>query len=245
MVLPFISAGLGIAQAGFGFANASAQTAARNKALMEQYKYQLKIRKQKNEDQNADFAQRVIQYRRGMSAADKAASRAYGTSMYNQSQRLKAASASAMQLNRALARSGGAAAAAGKSGRSAARLDTNIENQFVRNQATIAANLLAGEEAESMRNISIQNQLESRRNQLYSNVAIAPRPPMEPMRPTMASGPNPMGAILGAASSVVGAFGQFQNMQAPDPGTMGGTPFPTQTSYQAPSLMTSGINFFG
>ena len=81
MVLPFVTAGLGIAQSAIGFANAQSQTAAANKAAIDQYKYQLKIRDKKNADQNHIWATKLLQYDQSMKAADRAASRAYGAEM--------------------------------------------------------------------------------------------------------------------------------------------------------------------
>ena len=220
MVLPFITAGLGIAQAVGGFANAQSQTAAANKAAIEQYKYQLKIRQKRNADQNRIYATKLGQYDQGMKAADRAAARAYGAEQYNRSQRIKAAGLQSIQLSTALAKSGGAAAAAGKTGRSARRLDRDIEGSFVRNQAILAANLLQGEEARSFREMGIQDQLQSRRNQLYSQVAIEPTQPLAPLAPQMRSGPNPLGLALNIGSSLVSGYQQYQNLQAPDPGTL-------------------------
>ena len=220
MVLPFVTAGLGIAQAIGGFANAQSQTAAANKAAIEQYKYQLKIRDKKNADQNLLWATKLGQYDLQMKAADRAAARAYGAEQYNQSQRIKSAAFKGMQLNRALAKQGGMAAAAGRTGRSARRLDRSVEGAFVQNQAILAANLLQGAEAQSMREMGIQDKLQGRYNQLYGNVAVAPTQPMAPIAPQMRSGPNPMGMMLNIGSSLVSGYQQYQDLQAPDPGTL-------------------------
>ena len=250
MVLPFVTAGLGIAQSVIGFANASAQTNAANKAAIEQYKYQLKIRDKKNADQNNIWATKLLNYDQSMKAADRAASRAYGAEMYNRNARLKAAAFKGMQLNRAFNRQAGSAAAAGKTGRSAARLDNSIEAAFVRNQNVLAANLLQGEEARMMREQGINDRVQGEYNRLYSNVAIAPTQPMAPMAPQMRAGPNPMGLALGIGSSIVGGFQQAANLRAPDPGNIvppGSYNLPTTqiTGFNSPSLFTSGMNFFG
>ena len=117
-----------------------------------------------------------------MTAADRAASRAYGIEQYNQSQRLKQAAFQGLRLDRALAKSGGTAAA-GKSGRSAQRLDQNVENAFVRNQNMIAQNLLTAEETRQYRELGIADRLQSQRNRAYSQVAIAPTKPLPLLEP--------------------------------------------------------------
>jgi len=240
MVLPFITAGLGIAQAVGGFAQGQSQAAAANRNAIEQYKHQLKIVQKQNTDQNQIYATKLGQYDFGMKAADRAAARAYGAEQYNQSQRIKKATSSSMALNRAIAKSGGAAVVSGRSGRSVDRLDANIEGDFVRNQATLAANLLAADEASSMNMLGMQDRLTSERNRLYSQVAIAPTQPILPQAPMMRSGPNPLGMMLNIGSSIVGAVGQAQNMEAPDPGDL---PLTNNTTWN--QVATEANSFFG
>ena len=199
-----------------------AQARAQNQAMMDQYKYRLQIRDKQYKDEQRIYGTKVLQYNKQMSAADRAAARAYGIEQYNQSQRLKQAAFQGLRLDRALAKAGGAAAAAGKSGRSAERLDTNIENQFVRNQNMIAQNLLTAEETRQYRELGIADRLQSQRNRAYSQVAIAPTKPLPLLEPTQLSGPSTMGRNLGIlnagidmASGIAGAF-------APNPGGGGG-----------------------
>ena len=196
-----------------GHNDAVDQARARNQAMMDEYKYRLQIRDKKYKDTQQLYATKLGQYDLTMKAADRAASRAYGIEQYNQSQRLKQASFQGLRLDRALAKAGGAAAAAGKSGRSAQRLDTDIQNQFVRNQNMIAQNLLTAEETRQYRELGIQDRLQSQRNRAYSNVAIAPQTPMPLLEPTQLSGPSTAGrnlqiatAGLQMASGIAGAF---------------------------------------
>ena len=205
--------GAGIFGAMQGHNDQVAETRARNQAMMDQYKQRLRIRDKQYKDTQQIYGQKKIQYELGMKAADRAASRAYGIEQYNQSQRLKQAAFQGMRLDRALAQSGGRAVASGKSGRSAQRLDTNVENAFIRNQNMIAQNLLTAEETRDMREIGIANKLESQRNRLYSSVAIAPQQPMELLPPTQLAGPSTAGRNLGIlnagidmASGIAGAF---------------------------------------
>lgn len=249
--------GLNVAGQIGGFMGQQNATNAANKARIEQYKYQLKIRQKKWASVLQDYTARRGQYDFGMKAADRSAARAYGAGMYNQSQAYKAANVQLLGLTRALAASTGSAAAAGKTGSNAARSDRMAEANFVRNQAMLAQNLLSGAEAQSMNDLNIQDQLTSRRNQLYSTVQFAPEQPLAPMAPQMAAGPNPLGLMAGIGSTIVGGINQIQGMQAPDPGNFGapapvdsgmslGTSIPGSLGTMPTSpLQTTGINFFG
>ena len=102
-----------------------------------------------------------------------------------------------MRLDRALLLNQVAAAAAsGKSGRSAQRLDLDIESCFVRNQNMIAQNLLTAEETRHYRELGIQDRLQGQRNRAYSQVAIAPTKPLPLLEPTQLSGPSTAGRVL-------------------------------------------------
>ena len=196
-----------------GHNDAVKQARARNEAMMKEYKYRLQIRDKQYKDTQQIYAQKKGQYKLGMQAADRAASRAYGIEQYNQSQRIRQAAFQGLQLDRAFAKSGGAAVAAGKSGRTAQRIDRDTEANFVRNQNMISANLLAAEETRQYRELGIQDRLEGQRNRLFSDVAIAPTKPIPLPVPTQYSGPSTAGrnlgilnAGIGMASGIAGAF---------------------------------------
>lgn len=217
-----VKGGAGIFGSIAGHNDAVKQTRARNQAMMDQYKHRLRIRDKQAKDIQQNYAVKLGQYDRQMSAADRAASRAFGIEQYNQSQRLKQAAFQGMRLNRAFAAKQGSAAAAGKSGRSARRLDANIESNFVRNQNMIAQNLLTAEETRQYREMGIRDKFDGIRNQAYGRVEIAPTNPLPLLEPTQLSGPSTTGrnlgilnAGLGMATSIAGAF-------APNPGDMGG-----------------------
>jgi hypothetical protein len=205
-----------------GHNDAVAQARAQNQAMMDQYKYRLQIRDKQYKDTQQIYGTKLGQYDLQMKAADRAASRAYGIEQYNQSQRIKQAAFQGMRLDRALAKSGGMAAAAGKSGRSAQRLDTNVENQFVRNQNMIAQNLLTAEETRQYRELGIADSLQSQRNRAYGQVAIAPTKPMELLEPTQLSGPSTMGRNLGILNAGIGMASGIAGAFAPNPTGGGG-----------------------
>lgn len=189
------------------------QIRAQNQAKVDAYKQQLQIRDLNWKQTQSIYGQKLAQYDQQMTAADRAASRAYGIEQYNRSQRLKQSAVQSASLDRALAQSGGSAAAAGKSGRSAELIDTNIESNYVRNQNMIAQNLLTAEETRQYRELGIADKFDSFRNNAYSKVAIAPTAPIAPMKPRQLSGPSTTGrnlqmlnAGLGMAQGIAGAF---------------------------------------
>lgn len=217
-----LSAGTGIFSAISGHNQATAQARAQNRAKMQQYKQQLRIQRKNWEDTRQLYATKLGQHSQNMMAADRAASRAYGVEDLKQSQRIKKAAFASQKLDLALAKSGGAAAAAGKSGRSAERSDRNIESAFVRNQAMLTANLLEGDIASDYRRMGIQDQLQSARNRSYSQVAIAPMKPMQLKAPTQLDGPGKAGLMMGIGKSVLGGVMTGMKGIAPNIGDMGG-----------------------
>ena len=242
-----------------GHNDAVAQARARNQAMMDEYEQRLKIRDKKYKDVQQIYATKLGQYDREMTAADRAAARAYGIEQYNQSQRLKQAAFQGLRLDRALAQAGGAAAAAGKSGRSAQRLDQSVESAFIRNQNMIAQNLLTAEETRSFRELGIQDRLQSQRNRAYSQVAIAPTKPLPLLEPTQLSGPSTTGRNLGILNAGLGMVQGIAGAFAPASGDTGGgdtgggtggSGFPgfafdsSNVSYDTPIPLTSGMNFF-
>ena len=195
---------------------------ARNKAAVERYKYQLKIRERENLNQNQLFATKLSQYGLSMDAADRAAARAYGAEDLKEAQRLKSAAVSMQALNRSMAKATGAAAAAGKTGRSAERSDRNVENQFARNQKMIIENLLGAEAAREYREMGIADQLTSTRNRAFGSVAIAPTVSEAPLEPAQLSGPGSAGMMLGIGQSILGGVSSIMSNMPQDPGDMGG-----------------------
>ena len=244
--------GMGIAGAIGGHNNAVAEARARNEALMAQYEQQLKIRDKRYKDEQQIYATKLGLYDLKMKAADRAASRAYGIEQYNQSQRLKQAATQSMRLDLAYASKAGAAAASGRSGKSARRLDLNTEAAFVRNQNMIAQNLLTAEEARDYTELGIQDRQQGLRNQAFGEVAVAPTIPLEIPEPIQNAGPSSAGMMLGIGNSIIGGIGSITRNMAPDPGNFGGG-FSggnvglgtSNLNFSAPTPLTSGMNFFG
>ena len=256
---------MGVAQAGLGIAGAIsghnskvAEARARNKAMMKEYKYRLQIRDKKWKDELQVYANKLGQYDLNMKAADAAAARAYGVESYKQGQRVKQAGLASFKLTQALAKGQGRAAAAGKTGRSAQRLDREVENAFVAQQNMIDLNLFDQEASARMNSLNIRDQLQSAQNQAYSQVAIAPTTPMEPLEPTQVAGPSSAGMMLGIGNSILGGIGSIAGNMAPDVGQLpngggsGAGILPAGSGFGpgtgsldlGVTPLTSGMNFF-
>ena len=123
-----------------------------------------------------------------------------------------------------MAKATGAAAAAGKTGRSAERSDRNVENQFARNQKMIIENLLGAEAAREYREMGIADQLTSTRNRAFSSVAIAPTVSEAPLEPAQLSGPGNAGMMLGIGNSILGGVSSIMSNMPKDSGKLPGVP---------------------
>jgi hypothetical protein len=134
-----------------------------------------------------------------------------------------------------MAKSAGVGAASGKSGRSVDRFDANILSGFARNQAMITENLMGADAARQYREMGIADQLTSFRNRAFSSVAIAPTVSEVPLAPTQLATPSATGAMIGAASSIMGGIGSFMGNTPPDPGNMFGG--------GAPDILNSNVDF--
>ena len=207
-----------------GHNNQVAQARARNKAMMAEYKQRLKIQAKEYNDAQVLYANKLGNYAREMTAADRAASRAFGIEQYNRSQRLKQAAFQGLRLSTAFAAKGGSAAASGKTG-SGLKSDQDIEGAFVRNQNMIAQNLLTAEETRQYSELGIEDKFTGLRNRAYSQVAIAPQKPLPLLAPTQLSTPSTMGRNLGILNAGIGMATGIAGALAPNPG--GGT----NTSY--------------
>lgn len=230
---------MGIASAFGSFNDQAAQAKAQNQALKQQYKQQLQIWDKAERDEDQRYATKLGQYDLGMKAAEKAASAAYGAIDFNRSERTKQASSQLINQYLGMAKSGGAAAAAGKTGASSAALDASQESAFVRNQQNMLASLFASDAADMMKRTQVSNQLEGQRNQLWGQVAIAPTRSKAPLEPTQVSGPSTSSLALGIGSSLLQGAKTFSSMTAPDPGDFGGTGSYADTSTPLTNLSSS------
>ena len=230
MALPLaVPIAIGAAKAGAGIlgsfgaqSDEAARTRAQNQAAVNQYKQKLKIRERNWLNTQQLYATRLGNYQRDMNEFDRAAAQGYGREQLKQNEALRAANLNRLSQSMALAQATGRAAASGKSGRSASRIDQNAIGQFVRNQGVMAENLLSGDIARSQRMMDIRNQLRASQNRAFSKVAIAPQQPMEPLKPTQLSGPSNMSLLSGIGTSILDGVTTGMSLAAPNTGGPGG-----------------------
>ena len=228
MALPLaVPIALGAAKAGAGILGAFGQhqsqtdaARAQNQAAVNQYRQRLKIYDKEYKDSQQLYATKLGQYDLQMSEFDRAAAQGYGREQLRQNEAIRSANLTRLNQSIALAQTGGAAAASGKTGRSATALDQNVVNQFARNQAIMAENLLSSDIASSQRMMDIRNKYQSARNRAFGQVAIAPQQTIAPLAPTQVSGPSNLSLFAGIGSSVVDGITTGIGLAAPNPGSI-------------------------
>lgn len=117
-----------------------------------------------------------------------------------------------------LLKSQGQMAAAGRSGRSAERVNDSVLGQFGRNQAIQAEALASARQGYMSQVDKLRNAMRSDLNKAYSPVAIRPVPGVAPSPPTMAAGPSALGLVAGIGGSIVDGFSTYNSLKAPTTG---------------------------
>ena len=176
-----ISSGLGV----FGQQQeATARARAQNQAAMNQYKQRLKIRDLEWKQTQQRYATELGVYDRTRQENTAAASLAYGRQQQQLNDVYARQNVQLQNMAIGLAQRGGAAAATGKTGRSASRLDANIVGQYARNQGLMADNLMRSRLSMAQAQMDTQRQLTSANNRAFDRVAIAPQQTIAPLAPT-------------------------------------------------------------
>lgn len=205
MVLPIIGAVIG---GGLSMASSAAQTSAQNDAIraqneakMSNYKTQLRIRdKRYKQDQNI-YANKLGTYNLQLRENELAASKAYASQQQRMNDLYKSYAFGLFDEQIKMTSNAGKAAAAGKTGRSAARLNRASERVFLRSKAKGLATLKSGAIAQDVASRSIADQLRISNRNAWTSVAIAPLQP-EPLEvPVQAPGVNSTVAGLSMLSS--------------------------------------------
>lgn len=221
-VAPFVALGAAKAISGglgaIGQHQAAADRArAQNQAAMDQYGQRLKIRDLAEKQSDNLYATKLNVYNRTRQENIGAASLAYGRQqqMFNDVYARQNVGLQNMAIS--LAQRGGAAAASGKSGKSAARLDADLVGQYARNQGLMADNLMRSRISMQQAQLDTQRKLTSANNRAFDQVAIAPQRTLVPIAPTQVNGPSTMslignigGSILDGVSAGIGAYSSLK-----------------------------------
>jgi hypothetical protein len=216
VVLAPLAVGMGVAKAGAGILgaiganqSATAQARAQNQAAVNRYKLAIQQRDYDYKVAQNKYANQLGQYDMQTKFNQSAANRAYAAEDLNMVNMFKSAAFQQQALAIQAAAEGGTAAASGKSGRSARRLDRNLTSQYARNLATLDASIASAQEASSIRKDKVKDSLTIANYRAYAPVSIGMHTPMELPEPMQVSGPsntslmtNIGGALLDGASSM-------------------------------------------
>lgn len=183
--------------------SASAAARAQNEAAVGNYKYQLKVRENNWERERERYTAQKTQYQAQTQENQIAAQRAYASEQNRLNSIYQSASFGQQDQLVKLAQGSGVQAAAGRRGRSATRLDTDIVSQFGRNQAIMSESLLGAQFAARTRTDAVNRELVSANNQAYSDVAYAPEVGVAPPTPVMRSGPSGLSLAAGLMGAAV------------------------------------------
>ena len=201
--------------------SASAAAAAQNEAAVGNYKYQLKVRENNWERERERYTAQKAQYQAQTQENQIAAQRAYASEQKRLNSIYQSASFGQQDQLVKLAQGSGVQAAAGRRGRSATRLDTDIVSQFGRNQAIMSESLLGAQFAARTRTDAVNRELVSANNQAYSDVAYAPEVGVAPPPPVMRSGPSGLSlaaGLMGAAVDGASTYAEFNDGKLPGQG---------------------------
>ena len=204
------SIGIGVANAGTGILGAFGQNQAeteaarrQNEQLKQQYRQQLRIQQRDWIQRTGLYAQKQGVYQQALRNNARAASLAQGRNQQRLNDVIKQQSVQTQNMMVRLAQSQGSAAASGKVGRSAGRIDSNVIGQYVRNQGVMGANLMSARVAQANADLDVRRRQESANNAAFSKVAIAPIKPVPIPEPIQYSGPSNMSLMTGIGTSLL------------------------------------------
>ncbi len=184
--------------------SASAQAAAQNKAAVGNYKYQLKVRERNWDRERFRYNRQLVQYDTQVAENSMAAQRAYAGEQNKLNNIYKTAAVKQQGNLVALLQNSGKGAAAGRVGRSAQRLDSDLVGQFGRNQAIAAESLMGAQMAYDDRTGALRREQIGANNKAYEQVAINPQEGVAPPPPVMTPGPSGLGLAAGLVQAGIG-----------------------------------------
>ena len=196
--------------------SASAQASAQNAAATSNYKYQLKVRERSWDREVHRYGRQLHQYDSTLQENSMAGQRAYSGAQRKLNSAYQQASLKQQANLVNLLKGSGQGAAAGRTGRSATRLDNQIVGQFGRNQAIAAENLMGAGFAYNRQVEGIQREVDSSNKQAYEKVALAPQAGVAPPPPVMTPGPSGLGLAAGILDAGVSGFSTYNSLKPPE-----------------------------
>jgi hypothetical protein len=210
--LAVASAGAGIMGSVGQHQSAQAQADAQNAAATSNYKYQLKVRERNWDREVHRYGRQLHQYDSAKQESSMAGQRAYSGAQRKLNSAYQQASLKQQANLVNLLKGSGQAAAAGRIGRSATRLDNQIVGQFGRNQAIAAESLMGAGFAYNRQTDNIRREVDSSNKQAYEKVAIAPQAGVAPPPPVMTPGPSGLGLAAGIVEAGIGGVSTYNEL---------------------------------
>ena len=210
--------GVSIAKSIIGHNDAAARTRAINQQRVQQYRNQLAIRDFQYKQNQAIYATKLGQYDQQLRENQRAFSRAVGDTQFGLNETFRQAQVGQFQRAQKLAQSQGVAAASGKVGRSAARIDQNPISQYMQGQGMMMDNLLRARYGAQRQISSLRDQLISANRRAYAPVSIAPMKPLDVPKPIQQAGPSGASLALGIGSSLLGGVSTYASNFAAEDG---------------------------
>jgi hypothetical protein len=210
--LAAVSAGVSAVGAIGQHQSAQAQADAQNAAAKSNYKHQLQVRQNNWDRERFRYNRQLVQYGKTLTENASATNRAFAGQQQKLNNIYKQAGFKQQASLVKLTQGSDQMAAAGRTGRSAQRLDNQIVSQFGRNQA-IAAESLTGA-GNAFRNTvgAIRRQQISDNNRAYENVAVQPMPDAAPPPPVMTPGPSGLSLAAGLGSAALSGIGTYNEL---------------------------------
>lgn len=227
------------------YQDAQAQANYSNQVAARDYKYAVAKREGEWNQALSIWNSKKVDYQNDIGANQDAAGRAYSAEQMRFNEMFQQAAFQKQDQLAQLIQSQGSIAAAGRTGKTAARLDQAALAAFGRNNAIMSENLASARNAMMQRNEDTRLQLMGANNRAWSQVAIAPTPGLAPPVPIMASGPNGIGLVSGILGGIATGASGFMKAKAPDAGSGGNNtsksgytfnPKPDNPAYQGPAF---------
>lgn len=210
-----ISGVMGAASTVAGHAQQQNATNAANASSIANYKYQLKVRENNWMRALSQWENDKINYGEEIADNSFAAQQGYADAQLQLNEQFKKAAFSQEGDLIKLLEGQGEMAAAGRTGRTAGRIDDSMLAAFGRNNAQRTASLVSSKQGYRQSVEEIQRQTRDANETAFDNVAFAPQPDMAPRAPKMKEGPSGLNLALGLAGAGFDAYGTYKAGQAP------------------------------
>ena len=210
-----ISGVLGAATSVAGHAQQQNATNAANASSIANYKQQLRVRESNWKRATSRWENDKINFEEEVADNSFAAQQGYADAQLQLNEKFKTAAFAQEGALIKLLEGQGEMAAAGRTGRSAGRVDDSMLAAFGRNNAQRTASLVSSKQGYRQTTEELQRKQRDQNETAFDNVAFAPQADMAPRAPKMQEGPSGLGLALGLAQTGLGAYSSAQAAKAP------------------------------